>query len=68
MIDLVGHFSRSEDTILGQLREMVETESPSTDKAAADRMAQLLARLSGEAGGRVELHYGIVLHIVTIIN
>jgi len=39
-----------------RLRELVETESPSDDKAAVDTASALVAGWAGELGGRVKLH------------
>jgi len=39
-----------------RLRELVETESPSDDKAAVDAAAALVAGWVSELGGRVKLH------------
>ncbi|HZU09335.1 MAG TPA: M20 family metallopeptidase, partial [Pseudacidobacterium sp.] len=43
-------------TMLDLLREMVEIESPSDDKAAVDRCSSFLAKQCKSLGGRVRLH------------
>jgi len=55
MADLISYFSRRTDGILDLLRQLVEIESPSTDKAAADRIARFVARIAGEAGASVTI-------------
>jgi glutamate carboxypeptidase len=42
--------------MLGTLRELVEIESPSSDKAAVDRLGRHLKELFERAGGKVILH------------
>jgi glutamate carboxypeptidase len=53
MTDLHAHFSRLAPAILDLLRQLVEIESPSTDKAAADRIAHFVARAARDAGAGV---------------
>jgi glutamate carboxypeptidase len=55
MVDLVSYFAERRETILDMVREMVEIESPSLDKPAVDRMADLVAQLAEQAGARVAL-------------
>ena len=49
------------------LRQMVEVESPSDDKAAVDRAVVLVAKLAAGLGGRVKIHkqkqFGDVLEL-----
>jgi len=42
--------------MLKTLRELVEVESPSDDKAAVDRAVALATRLAAQLGGRIKLH------------
>ena len=59
--------SHGESTMLAKLRELVEVESPSDDKAAVDRAGALVSRWAEQAGGRVVRHaqqnFGDVLEI-----
>ena len=45
-----------QDRTLALLRQLVEVESPSGDKAAVDRCMQVAAAACGEAGGKVHWH------------
>jgi glutamate carboxypeptidase len=53
--------------IAATLRELVEVESPSDDKAAVDEAVQLVAGLAASLGGRVKTHrqkqFGDILEI-----
>jgi len=53
--------------MLERLRQLVELESPSNDKAAVDRAATLVASWCAELGGRVKRHrqheYGDLLEV-----
>lgn len=53
MADLRTYFSQRTDDILDLLRQLVEIESPSTDKSATDRIGQFVARLARQAGANV---------------
>ncbi|MCJ7739474.1 MAG: M20 family metallopeptidase [Anaerolineae bacterium] len=55
MIDLVSYFAERRGIILDMVRQMVEVESPSLDKRAVDRMAELMVHMAEQAGGRVSL-------------
>jgi glutamate carboxypeptidase len=44
------------DAMLAGLREFVEHESPSSNKAAVDELGQLLAQKFGDLGAEVQLH------------
>ena len=55
MIDLHAHFSQHAPAILDLLRQLVEIESPSTDKAATDRIAQFVAQVARERGANVTI-------------
>ena len=54
MDKLVRHFDEQVDRMLDLLHEMVLIESPSSDKAAVDRMGRKVAALMQSAGGKVE--------------
>src|SRR5215831_8715040 len=51
---ILDHTSRHVDTTIAAIERLVRLESPSTDKAAVDRLGRELAQLLGEAGARVE--------------
>jgi glutamate carboxypeptidase len=53
MPDLMEHFSHRTDEMLELLRQLVEIESPSTDKTATDRIARFVAQVARDLGGRV---------------
>ncbi len=53
MNDLLTYFAQRGEALLDLLRRLVEIESPSTDKAAADRLGRYVAQLAEEAGARV---------------
>jgi len=53
VVDLLDYFSGRGGEILNMVRWLVEVESPSLDKPAVDRIAELLARMAEETGGRV---------------
>ena len=53
MAELKAYFSQRTGEVLDLLRQMVEIESPSTDKAAADRIARFVARVARECGAGV---------------
>lgn len=52
MIDLRTHFSKRTEEMLDLLRRLVEIESPSTDKAATDRIGRFVADRAREAGAQ----------------
>ncbi|HEY0785751.1 MAG TPA: M20 family metallopeptidase [Acidobacteriaceae bacterium] len=47
---------RKEAALLERLRQLVEIESPSSDKAAVDRASAAVATWAAQAGGRVRRH------------
>jgi glutamate carboxypeptidase len=49
-------FEERRENILATIRELVETESPSDNKEAVDRLGQLLAEKFSALGGRVRFH------------
>ena len=53
MIDLRTYFSQRTEEMLDLLRRLVELESPSTDKAATDRVGRFVADRAREAGAQV---------------
>jgi glutamate carboxypeptidase len=55
MTDLRMYFSQRTEQMLGLLRRLVELESPSTDKAATDRIGRFVAQIAREAGASVTL-------------
>ncbi len=54
MSNLIGFFEAETDEMLAVLRQLVEIESPSHDKAAVDRMGERVAGLLQAAGATVE--------------
>lgn len=55
MNDLLNTFEAHKSTLLGEIRQIVELESPSTDKAAVDRMAAVLGQKLAALGCGVEV-------------
>ena len=55
MTDLRMYFSQRTEEMLDLLRRLVELESPSTDKAATDRIGRFVAQIAREAGASVTL-------------
>jgi len=53
---LDDYFAQRQDAMLATLRELVELESPSSDKAAVDKLGALLAAKFIALGGKVTLH------------
>ncbi|HEY75149.1 MAG TPA: M20 family metallopeptidase [Thermoflexia bacterium] len=53
MTDLRAYFAERTDEMVDLLRRLVELESPSTDKAAADRISRYVADRAREAGAEV---------------
>jgi len=53
MTDLRTYFAERADEMLDLLRRLVELESPSTDKAATDRIVRYVADLARQAGAEV---------------
>src|SRR5208283_2402256 len=45
------------DDIAATIRELVEIESPSDNKAAADRMAEFIAGKFSRLGGEIRFHH-----------
>jgi glutamate carboxypeptidase len=53
----LDHFKARLDAMLTTIREFVEIESPSDNKAAADRMGAFLAGRFAALGGRATIHH-----------
>lgn len=52
----LAYFSKRRDEIVSTIRELVEIESPSDNKAAVDRVAEAVAHKFSQLGGDVRLH------------
>jgi len=52
----LAYFSERCDEIVSTIRELVEIESPSDNKAAADRVAEAVAHRFSQLGGKVRIH------------
>lgn len=52
----LSYFSERRDAIVSTIRELVEIESPSDNKAAVDRVAESVAEKFSQLGGEVRLH------------
>ncbi len=67
MMDVVRVVAKGEERLKGRLRELVEVESPSEDKAAVDRAGELVVRWAEELGAKVKRHrqkaFGDVLEV-----
>ena len=67
MMDGMRVVAANEGRLKGRLRELVEVESPSEDKAAVDRAGELVVRWAEELGGKVRRHrqkgFGDVLEV-----
>ena len=50
------YFESRQDQLIQTIRELVEIESPSDDKPAADRMGAILADRFAACGGRAQVH------------
>jgi glutamate carboxypeptidase len=55
MTDLRAYFSQRTSEILDLLRQLVEIESPSTDKGSTDRIGRFVAQLARQAGASVNI-------------
>src|SRR5208282_5116036 len=53
----LDYFKARQDALVGTIREFVEIESPSDNKAAADRMGAFLAGRFSALGGRALIHH-----------
>ncbi len=54
MSELAAYFGRQQDNMLASLRELVEIESPSSDKVAVDRAGERVAEMMRSAGATVK--------------
>ena len=67
MMELESVIRAREARLKGRLRELVEVESPSEDKAAVDRAGDLVVGWAEELGGKVKRHrqkaFGDVLEV-----
>src|SRR5580765_7562408 len=54
--DTLRHFSSRRDQMVSTIRQLVEMESPSDNKPAADRLAVHLATQFAGLGGRPHFH------------
>lgn len=52
----LAHFESRQDALIQSIRELVEIESPSDNKAAVDRMGAILAERFAALGGRAQVH------------
>lgn len=52
----LAYFNERRDEMVATIRELVEIESPSDNKAAVDRVAEAIAHKFSQLGGNVEVH------------
>jgi len=52
----IAYFKERRDKIISTIRELVEIESPSDNKAAVDRLAEAVAQKFSQLGGDVQIH------------
>jgi glutamate carboxypeptidase len=52
----LAYFSERRDEIVSTIRELVEIESPSDNKAAADRVGEVIAGRFSRLGGEIRFH------------
>jgi glutamate carboxypeptidase len=52
----LSYFNQVRDEIVSTIRELVEIESPSNNKAAVDRVAEAVAQKFSKLGGEVRIH------------
>ena len=52
----LAYFTERRDKIVSTIRELVEIESPSDNKAAVDRLADAVAQKFSQLGGEVRIH------------
>ena len=52
----LAYFKERRDDIVSTIRELVEIESPSDNKAAVDRVAEAVAEKFSRLGGEVRFH------------
>src|SRR5579871_5179760 len=54
--DPLRYFDHRRDEIVATIRELVELESPSDNKAAVDRIADAIAQKFSDIGGAIRVH------------
>jgi glutamate carboxypeptidase len=52
----LAYFEERRDAMIATIRELVEIESPSDDKAAVDRLSEVVAQKFAALGGAVRIH------------
>jgi glutamate carboxypeptidase len=52
----LAYFEERRDAMVSTIRDLVEIESPSDDRAAVDRLSEVVARKFAALGGAVRLH------------
>jgi glutamate carboxypeptidase len=52
----IAYFTERRDAIVSTIRELVEIESPSDNKAAVDRVAEVVAEKFSRLGGEIRFH------------
>jgi len=52
----LAYFNERRDEMVSTIRELVEIESPSDNKAAVDRVAEAVAHKFSQLGGKVRIH------------
>lgn len=52
----MAYFNERREQIVSDIRELVEIESPSDNKAAVDRLAEVVAEKFSRLGGEIRLH------------
>src|SRR5580692_6499697 len=52
----LAYFEQRRDDMVSTIQELVELESPSDDKAAVDRVAEVVAAKFSQLGGAVRVH------------
>ena len=58
----LAYFTERRDAIVSTIRELVEIESPSDNKAAVDRMADAVAQKFSQLGGNVKVKFKVRVH------
>src|SRR5208282_4068898 len=58
----LAYFNERRDAIVSTIRELVEIESPSDNKAAVHRMAEAVAQKFSQLGGNVKLKVNVRIH------
>ena len=53
----LAYFHERRDAIVSTIRELVEIESPSDNKSAADRLAEVIAEKFSQLGGEIRFHH-----------